>query len=79
MKKLEKTKSILAFELGLPCIYFEETEKMVVFDRPKTESILNLKEYYKKKAKTQLKSTGNFRQKELAVSQLYDVTPLFQF
>ena len=51
MKKLEKTKSVLAFELGLPCIYFEETQKIVVFDRPKTESILNLKEYYKKKAK----------------------------
>ena len=52
MKKLEKTKSIIAFELGLPCIYFEEFQKIVVFDRPKTESILNLKEYYKKKAKT---------------------------
>lgn len=52
MKKLEKSKSVIAFELGLPCIYFEESQKIVVFDRSKTESILNLKEYYKKKAKT---------------------------
>jgi len=43
MKKLKKSKSIIAFELGLPCIYFEETKKIVVFDISKTESILNLK------------------------------------
>jgi len=52
MKKLDKQKSILAFELGLPCIYFQEAQKIVVFNRPKTENMLNLKEYYKKKAKT---------------------------
>lgn len=55
IEKLKKDKSILVFKLGLPCIYFEEFKKILVFDRPKTEKILNLKEYYKEKAKTKFR------------------------
>ncbi len=55
IEKLDKSKSILTFELGLPCIYFEETKKLVVFDIFKTENMFNLKEYYKEKAKAKFK------------------------
>ena len=47
-----KKDSVLAFEYGLPCIYFEKERKLLVLDRNKTEEIFNLIEYYKKNAET---------------------------
>ena len=44
--------SALVFRYELPCIYFEEEEKLLVLDRKKTEGIFNLLEHYQKNART---------------------------
>ena len=44
---------IITFKLGLPCLYFEEVHKLVVFDLKTTEEIFNLSEYYRENARTQ--------------------------
>ena len=45
-----KQESVLVFEYGLPCIYFEEENMMLVLDKQKTEKIFNLLEHYQKNA-----------------------------
>ena len=45
-----KKDSVLVFKYGLPCIYFEEEQKLLVLNRKKTEEIFNLLEYYQKNA-----------------------------
>ena len=47
-----KHDSALVFRYELPCIYFEEEEKLLVLDRKKTEGIFNLLEHYQKNART---------------------------
>lgn len=47
-----KEDSVLIFEYGLPCIYFEKMRKLLVLDKQKTEKIFNLLEYYRKNAQT---------------------------
>lgn len=40
----------LVFKFGLPCIYFEETDKLLVMNKKDTEKIFNMLEHYQKKA-----------------------------
>ena len=44
---------VFTFKSDLPCIYFEEVEKLIVFDLKKTEQIFNLIEHYRKNARKQ--------------------------
>ena len=56
-----KQDSALVFKYGLPCIYFEKENKLLVLNRRKTEQIFNLVEYYRKNAETkfaELKDEG---------------------
>ena len=50
-----KKDSALVFRFGLPCIYFEEEEKLLVLNKPKTEEIFNLLEHYQEKASAKFK------------------------
>ena len=50
-----ETGDVFTFKAGLPCIYFEEDEKLIAFDLKKTEQIFNLIEHYRDNAREQFK------------------------
>lgn len=50
-----KKNAALAFRFDLPCVYFEETHKLVVLNKKCTEDIFNLLEQYQKKANQKFK------------------------
>lgn len=58
LQELEKD-SLLIFGLSIPCIYFEEEEKLLVLDRAKTEKIFNLIEHYQEKANEKFEELEN--------------------
>lgn len=45
-------KAILLFKYGLPCIYYEEYNALMVLNRKKTEDIFNLREHYQNVSKS---------------------------
>lgn len=57
----------LVFTLGLPCMYFEKENKLLVFDKKATEKMFNMLEHYKKVAKLKLD--------ELADLEILDIEP----
>ena len=54
LQELNKN-AVLVFKFGLPCVYFEERNKLVVLDKKDTEKIFNLLEHYQKKANQKFK------------------------
>lgn len=60
--------SFLLFNLNLPCIYFRNKKKLLVFDLDKTERIFNLLEHYQNKA--------NEKFQKLSEEDIIDLDPI---